>query len=167
MIELIKNINNIKDEEIDVEVTRVKALIINDKNEILLGHSFCEYQFPGGHVEDHEDLNFALQRELKEETGLFYDTLNLEPIAKAIIYHKDTVNSKIVIYYYELKDNRIPNLSDTNYTEEELDGNFSLRYIPLDIVCDVLIRNIEEVGDPQGISGEMLELFAHYLPNRV
>ena len=57
MIEIIKNNINVDYENI---VTRVKAVIINSKNELLLGYSYYEYQFPGGHVEGGEDLNFAL-----------------------------------------------------------------------------------------------------------
>ena len=64
MIEIIKNKFNIKEENINRTVVRVKALIINSKNEILLAHSYGEYQFPGGHVEANEELPFALHREL-------------------------------------------------------------------------------------------------------
>ena len=47
MIEIVKNKSNISEEEINNIITRVKALIITSDNKILLGHSFCEYQFPG------------------------------------------------------------------------------------------------------------------------
>ena len=44
--------------------------IINSNNEILLGYSYHDYQFPGGHVEDGESLIEAMNRELLEETGI-------------------------------------------------------------------------------------------------
>ncbi len=167
MISIINNVNNLSENDITETVTRVKALIINSKNEILLGHSHCEYQFPGGHIEGNENLLLGLKRELLEETGLEYDTTNLEPIGVAIGFHKDHPevgkNRKTVIYYYEIKDDRIPDLSNTNYTDEELDGNFTLRYVPLSIVEDVLKRNVEVCGDGGGISDEMLKLFEAYL----
>ena len=62
MIEIVKNKSNISEEEINNIITRVKALIITSDNKILLGHSFCEYQFPGGHVENNEALLPALKR---------------------------------------------------------------------------------------------------------
>lgn len=162
MIEIIKNKNNIGEEEINNVITRVKALIITSDNRILLGHSHCEYQFPGGHVENDEALLPALKRELEEETGLIFDTENLAPFAVLKRYFKDypseKVNTKLLIYYYVIKDDRVPILKNTDYTLEELDGNFSLRYVPLDIVKCVINDNINACGDGEGIAEEMLEI---------
>ena len=167
MIELVKNKNSLLDSEINNIITRVKALIITSDNKILLGHSHMEYQFPGGHIEAGEILLFGLKRELKEETGLEFDTSKLEPFVVLNSYYKDypkiDENTKIVIYYYIIKDNRVPNLKNTHYTDEELDGNFSLRYIPLDIVIDVLKENVDIYGDANGITMEMLEVLAYFL----
>lgn len=166
VIEIVKNKNNVNDSDVTEVVTRVKALIINSKDEILLGYSHCEYQFPGGHVIDNEGLLIALQRELKEETGLDFNVLHLRPIAKLTAYYKDYPkegeNRKNLIYYYEIRDDRVPDLKHTNYTDEELDGNFKLRYIPLNIVEDVVRDNADVCGDVAGVAGEMLELFQKY-----
>ena len=166
MIELIKNKNDIKEFDVNNVVTRVKALIITSDNRILLGHSHSEYQFPGGHVEANEDLLLGLRRELKEETGLEFDTSNLEPFAVRNSYYKDypteNINTNIVIYYFIIKDDRIPDLKNTSYTEEEIDGNFSLRYIPLNIVNDVLNEKMDMSGDTNGITHEMLEVLEHF-----
>ena len=167
MIELVKNKNSLLDSEINNIITRVKALIITSDNKILLGHSHMEYQFPGGHIEAGENLLFGLKRELKEETGLEFDTSKLEPFVVLNSYYKDypkiDENTKIVIYYYIIKDDRVPNLKNAHYTDEELDGNFSLRYIPLDIVMDVLKENVDIYGDANGITMEMLEVLAYFL----
>ncbi len=167
MIALVKNKNSLLDSEINNIITRVKALIITSDNKILLGHSHMEYQFPGGHIEAGENLLFGLKRELKEETGLEFDTSKLEPFVVLNSYYKDypkiDENTKIIIYYYIIKDDRIPNLRNTQYTDEELDGNFSLRYIPLDIVIDVLKENVDICGDANGITMEMLEVLAYFL----
>ena len=47
MKKIIINDSNLEDNEIDYSVIRVKALLINSKNEILLGYSHNDYQFPG------------------------------------------------------------------------------------------------------------------------
>ncbi len=166
MIELIKNKSNINESEINNIITRVKALIITSDNKILLGHSHSEYQFPGGHIESGESLLLGLERELKEETGLVFDTSNLEPFVVRNAYYKDypteNINTKIIIYYFIIRDDRVPDLKNTNYTEEEIDGNFTLRYIPLNIVNEVLKEKMDMSGDTNGITHEMLEVLEYF-----
>ncbi len=65
MKNIINNMYNLKEKEMTEVVKRVKALLINSKNEIMLGYSYNEYQFPGGHVEDNESLVQTLNREIK------------------------------------------------------------------------------------------------------
>ena len=69
---------------------------------------------------------------------------------------------KIEIYYYEVKTDEKPNLENTEYTENEKNGNFELRYIPLLDVENVLKTNAEEYGDENGIAREMIDLFEVY-----
>ena len=70
MKEIIYNKDNLKDNELDETVIRIKAVIINNKDEILLGKCHNTYQFPGGHLNPKEDLTTGLIREVKEETGI-------------------------------------------------------------------------------------------------
>lgn len=166
MKELITNKYNLKEEEMTEVVKRVKILIINSNNEILLGYSHNDYQFPGGHVEDNEELIETVNREIKEETGIELNLNNIEPFARKSGYYKDWPeegkNRKIEIYYYEVKTDEKPNLNNTSYTEHEKEGNFELRYIPLSKVEEELEKNINEYGDKKGIGKEMLELFKAY-----
>ncbi len=166
MIKIIHNNNNINDLEIDEEVVRVKAIIINNKGEVLLGYSYWEYQFLGGHVKKKEELMDALIRELKEETGLNYKNNKINLVGVREAYYNDYPvvgkNKKITIYYYEIYDDRIPDLKNTNYTKEELEGNFSLRYVPINNLKDVLEYNIANCGDSSGIQGEMIEFLEKY-----
>ena len=67
---IIINDNNLTDEDMEKKVIRVKGLIINSKGKILLAHNNNTYQFPGGHLEDDEDMDSCIIREVKEETGI-------------------------------------------------------------------------------------------------
>lgn len=169
MKEIITNKHNLTEEDITEVVKRVKILVINSKEEILLGYSHNNYQFPGGHVEDGESLPQTVNREMLEETGIDLEVKNIEPFAVALGYYKDWPaegkNRKIEIYYYEIKTDEKPNLNKTSYTENEKDGGFELRSIPLNKVEDELKKNTEEFDDKRGIAREMLELFEIYKSN--
>ena len=169
MKDIITNKHNLKEEDITEVVKRVKILLINSKNEILLGYSHHDYQFPGGHVENGEELIQTVNREIKEETGIDLKLKNIEPFARTLGYYKDWPeegkNRKIEIYYYEVRTDEKPNLNNTSYTENEKEGNFELRYIPLEIVEEELKKNTAEYGDKKGITREMLELFKIYKNN--
>ena len=166
MKKIITNDYNLKEEDMTEIVKRVKLFVINSNNDILLGYSHNEYQCPGGHVEDGESLISAINREMKEETGIELNATSIEPFACSIGYYKDWPevgkNRKIEIYYYEIRTDEKPNLSNTNYTETELDGSFELRYIPLDRVEEEFINNANIYGDKHGIAREMLKVFKLY-----
>ena len=170
MKKIITNVHNLKEEEMTDLVRKVKLLLINSKNEIMLGYSHHEYQFPGGTQEPNEELINTVNREIEEETGIKLNLSELEPFACAIGYYKDWPaegrNKKIEIYYYEVKTNEKPNLDNLNLTESEKEGNFELRYIPLDNVEEELQKNVDEFGDSHGIAKEMLNLFKIYKENK-
>lgn len=166
MEQLITNKHNLSETDMTEVVKRVKVLIINSKNEVLLGYSHNNYQFPGGHVEEDETLIESVNREILEETGMNLGISDLDPFACAIGYYKDWPeegkNRKIEIYYYEVKTDEVPNLENTEYTKHEKDGDFKLRYVSLDDVEDVLRKNAEDYGDKRGIAREMIDLFGVY-----
>ena len=161
MKKITTNEYNLKDEDITEVVKRVKVFLINSKNEILLGYSHNEYQCPGGHVEENEDLVSAINREVQEETGIELNVKEANPFLCLEGYYKDWPevgkNRKIEIYYYEIKTDEKPNLENTNYTESEQEGNFELRYIPLDNVENELVSNANKYSDEHGITKEMLK----------
>jgi len=166
MIKIIHNKYNLEEKDIQNKIIRVKALIINDKNELLLGYSFNEYQFIGGHVEENEDLEMAIKREILEETGSSVNVDIPKPFAVRLDYKKDYptigVNAKLEIYYYEIKTNITPNINNTNMTNEEKFGGFCLRFINLNDVEEILIDNMNMFTDPNGIANEMLSLIKIY-----
>lgn len=166
MMTLIDNKDNLTIKDITDETVRVKALIVNENNEILLGYSFGEYQFPGGHVEGDEDLTIALHRELLEETGMNVNTNGLKPFMLLEHLTKDWPhdgnNRLSKIYYFVVETKEEINLDKTNYTIEETIGNFELRFIPLEYVEELLIKNSEIAPKNKVMATEMLEAIKEY-----
>ena len=120
-------------------------------------------------MEPNEELINTVNREIEEETGIRLNLSKLEAFACSIGYYKDWPaegrNKKVEIYYYEVKTDEKPNLENLCLTENEKEGNFELRYIPLYKVEEELKKNVREFGDPHGIAKEMINLFEVYKEN--
>ena len=155
------NDDNLTKGEIDETVIRTKALIINSKNEILLGYSNKTYQFPGGHLDEGETLSECLIREIKEETGIELENKIYVPFFLTRYYSKNYRNSlknrENIIYYFIINTDVSYNLENTSYDEGEKLGNYELKYIPLNKVKDVLMNSINDNPINEVITKEMLD----------
>lgn len=166
MNKIIINKDNLKENDITETKNKVKILLINSNNEILLAYSKNIYQFPGGTLEKYEKPLDALKREVKEETGINIPLKDTKHIASMNAYYKnfkkDGNNRKVIINYYELRKDLKINLYKTNYTEKEILGNFELRYIPLDELEKELIINKNIFKAKKGVENEMLKVIKLY-----
>lgn len=162
MKHIIKNDLGIKKEDLDKEVIRIKVLLINEKNELLLGYGNNCYQFIGGHLENGEDLITCLKREVLEEVGIILENIdiNIKPFLLLEHYCHDhpEVEEKIncKIYYFSVYSNELPNKSYTHYTEEEKEGRFIYQYIPLDQVEQKIIDHQQRFNHAKTVGEEML-----------
>lgn len=142
MREVIYNNDNILDKDINKVITRSKVLLINSKNKLTLAFSDNVYHFVGGHLEENETLSEALVREVKEETGIELKSQEYKPFFKITQIFKDypSINktNKYEYYYFVIETDELPNLNNTNLTEEEINENFELRTIHLDEIESVL-----------------------------
>ncbi len=166
MKKIVYNHDNLKEQDIDEKVVRIKALLINSNNEIALGYCHKTYQFPGGHLEDGERLEEGLKREIKEETGIDIKENNLEPFEKIIYYssnYRNTgLNRKNEIYYYYIKTDEKVDMNNTNLDDWEKEGNYIIKYIDLNDVEQVLTNSIPDNPINRIIVEEMLEVLNEY-----
>ncbi len=160
MKKIIYNNDNLKEKDIDETVVRTKAIIINSKNEILLGRVNTTYQFPGGHLEEGESLEQCLLREVKEETGININENPLNPFFLIKYYSANYLNSKKNrennIYYYIVKTDELYDLNKTTYTEYEQLGNYQLSLIPIENIEKVLMNSVHENPINEIIVNEMI-----------
>ena len=151
MEQTIYNDNNLTIMDIDEIETRCKALMINSNNQILMGYYKETYQFIGGHLREGEKLTDTLNREIKEETGIEYDTSKLKPFYSIKYFNKNDNNKgKNVlsqVFYYIIHIDERYHMKDTNYDRAEINGDYSLKYIDLDDFDNVMLNSGSE-ADP-------------------
>ena len=156
---IIINDDKLKEEDIERVVIRVKALLFNSSEKILLAYNNNTYQFLGGHVEEGEDKILSLQREIKEESGIDV-RLQDDAFLKIITYDNDYFKTgrkvKNIIYYYRVFSDDIPNFSYTQYDVLEQKSDFDLFYIPFSDLEDFLNHNIKVGMLDEKIGREML-----------
>ena len=169
MKEVIYNRDNLRDEDVNDLVVRIKVLLINN-GKILIGNENSVFEFPGGHLEDGESFSDCLKREVKEETGIELDDNEIEDAFLRVVYlNKDYpqkgINRRNEIYYYVVKTNKKVDLSKTNYTENELKHNFKIEEFNLDEVIDRIKENIPNNEKNEVISRDMIIALEEYLKN--
>ena len=160
----------INEEKIDImnvesTVIRVKALMVNPKDELLIVHNNYTYQFPGGHWRQSESLEESLKREIKEETGIA-STLENGPFMGIEEYYKnylDTGKSRCnKMYYYIVHSNDNPKVEEMSLSELERETDFNLFYIPIKDMEQFLKESIANNTIEEVIGKEMLSVMEEY-----
>ena len=145
--EIIYNEDNLKDSDINNVVERAKAIIVNSKDEILLGYGNNNYQIIGGHKEKGETYKDCLIREIKEETGIIIDDFDEKVILTIKYYCKNypskNLNTLFNANYYVIKTNQKPNMKLINLTENEKEGMFEFKYINKNNVINELVKTFD------------------------
>ena len=167
MKEFIYNNDNLLESDITEVVTRMKVLLIKNKN-IILGYERGIYQFPGGHLEEKESFTDCIKREVLEETGIdLLDKDIKKPIYKIVYLNKNHPeigkNRKSEIYYYVVNTKKDINLNKTNYTKNEIEGDFKVFEIPLNKVIKELENNIIKNEKNKVITPDMIKVIKEYM----
>lgn len=159
MREIVINDSGLNKEEIDLEVIRVKALIVNSSGKILMAFNNNTFQFPGGHLEDGESKEECIRREVMEETGIIIEE-SLEPFLVITTYDDNyfDTNKRVLnsIYYYRIISDEVPNLDNTHYDELELKSDFDLYYVDFSNIGSFIKKEMENGKVDKKIGREML-----------
>lgn len=125
---------------------KVRAIIENDDGMVALSSEAGKYIFPGGKCDDDEDDLSAIQREIKEETGMifstsdFHEVLELETMYDdAIDYRTNMVRPRHTITkYYYVKTNQAINKDNMSLTEGEIKENFKIFFVDKETLFNLL-----------------------------
>lgn len=125
---------------------KVRAVIENEDGTFAISHEAGKYIFPGGKCDNGEDDLTAIQREIKEETGItlsfddFLKVLELETMYDdAVDYRTNMVRPRhtITTYYY-VKTNKKINKENMELTEGEIKENFKISFVDKDTLFKML-----------------------------
>lgn len=112
-----------------------RALLFNDSNEIaVLYVSKNNYhKLPGGGIEQGENIESALEREVMEEVGA---SINVTKEVGTIIEYRDEFNQLQISYCFIGKVKG--DILEPSFTESELSNGFQLKWINFDEAINML-----------------------------
>ena len=139
---IIINNDNLSDNEVDSKEYKARAFLVTT-NSFLVCYYAGVFLLPGGSVDLGETSEATIKRELEEETGVLYNSL--EHLFTVRHYQKDypkrngsTINRLLITDYYYGPFCGI-NYDNVQRTEKEIKGNFDLRMVRFDEV-DLLLE---------------------------
>lgn len=155
-------------EDIEEHNIKVRAILINDNNKILVGNYGGTYLLPGGSINYNEDIISGLIRELKEETGIDYAINELEYLCHLNYFQKNypkrdgTIKNRLITTHYYIGKYKEISISNQTLTKNEQKGNFKLKLIPLEKLTNIIINN--KNNNPRNIyfQKELLEVIKFY-----
>lgn len=166
MKELIINKDNLKLSDIKETKVRVKVIMLNEENEVLLAYCDDDYQFPGGHLNDGEDVYEGLIREVKEETGITSKKEDYYPFMITKHYEKNYFrtgkNRLNIMVYFVYKKIPVIDANNIDISNYERKNGFKLCYVNINEVEDLLIDHAREFSRFRSIAYEMLPVLDEY-----
>lgn len=166
MREILINDNDLENIDLDYKVTRVKGIVINSNDELILIKNNNTYQLPGGHVEKDEELNATLARELREELGVSID-VNTPPFLMITTYDNDYLgNGDYVsnrIYYYVVKTDIRPDPNNLILDALEKNSEFKIYKVKLNNIKEFLNRSVKNGTIESNIARELEFVFDEYM----
>ena len=150
MKNIINNPDNLNKDEIELTTKKVRAIIIDSLDNIIITKYADMYMLPGGKVDINEKNEDSLIRELNEELGIKFDIEKITPFITFENYLKNypivnsnkKANKLNITDYYIIKTDKKINKDKIKLTEREKQNNFLVTYINLDEVTN-LVSNYE------------------------
>lgn len=174
MKEVIFNKPNLSDENVQIFQNKVKVILKNSKDELLVCKRNGVIHFIGGKVEKNENCQEAAAREIAEETGIVVPNSDssFEPFFKMSQYQQNYYNSGknclLSITYLLCNTDEKFDYSKRNLDEDESKEHFTLEYIPIRDFKKALENNreIAKKDNREFIIDEMKYVFSEYMSQK-
>ena len=165
-MELIINEDNLELKEIQEFNLKVRVLLIDENNNILIANYGNTFLLPGGSINQGETTEEAIIRELKEETGINYNLDELTYLNTLKYYQNNypkrdgNLQNRLITTHYFV--GKYKGTSKQSLTEKEQKGNFRLELISIDNLEELVLNN--QTINPRNIYfvKELLTIFEYY-----
>ena len=165
---LIINESNLDQKDIQERNQKVRVLLIDDNDNILVANYGNVYLLPGGSIDQGENLYEAALRELKEETGIEYKLSDLDFLNTIEYYQKDypkrnnSVYNRLITTHYLIARYKGIDTNNIELTEKERKDIFKLELISFDDLESLVLNNKND--NPRNIffQKELLTILNYY-----
>ena len=165
-MELIINEDNLELKEIQEFNSKVRALLIDENNNILIANYGNTFLLPGGSIDQGETTEEAIIRELKEETGIDYNLDELSYLNTLKYYQNNypkrdaNLRTRLITTHYFV--GKYKGTSKQSLTEKEQKGNFRVELISIDNLEELVLNN--QTINPRNIYfvKELLTIIEYY-----
>ena len=149
MVEILKyNDDNLRDDEIDEVVTKVRAFVISSKLNLMIGKDKDGFHLIEANVGPKEKLEEPLFKSLYDLTGISLDGRDkYEPFFEVRYYSKNYFdqgyNRLSDTIYYLIYTDKMPNIKKLKLTERQLREKMRMEFIYRDNFKDELLEYID------------------------
>ncbi len=161
---IILNKDDLKESELKEQTSKVRAVLLDENENILVANYGGVLLLPGGSIDENETEEEALKRELKEELGIEYQKEELDFLATINHYQKNypkrdnTYTNRLVITHYYIGNYKPINQENRQLTEKEQKGNFKLFLMSIKELINIIENNQTANPRNQYFNNELLEI---------
>lgn len=166
---LILNDENLQLDEINEFNSKVRAILIDNENRVLVANYGGVFLFPGGSIDDGENIAEAIIRELQEETGTSYEIGDLTFLTQLDFFQKNYVKrdgtkaNRLIRTYYFIAQSKPVALQLRKLTEKEKKDGFKLEIVPIGELKKLVLENKNSNPRNMYFQREMVEIVGLFI----
>lgn len=169
---IVINIDDLKMNEVQEFTSKVRAILVDEDNTILVANYGGVYLLPGGSIDSGETKEQAIIRELREEIGQDYNKEELEYFICLRYFQKNypkrngTFQNRLVETYYFVGKMKGILKSSQALTDKEKQDNFKLELFCLEELEKVILENTNNNPRNLYFQRELMSIIQVYKDSR-